>query len=361
MLEIFSINKIYGFYSIVSLFTMAAVALIAWLISIREKYIYLTDRILFWVFGAVLVGFAVFRPMGLARDDIAYIEILQALCPMGDCEAGSSINRDFIWYYTVKWMLSYCPVSLRLALLISGIGVLIKLLVIDILCRQRMLALSLFIPICYIQYDLTQLRAGVAIAWLMLGILCLCKSHWKTGALLLLSNFLVHFQAIFSPLLLTHRLLGLNRYTLPTGVVLFVLLVYLGFYPSPSAFGWFAGIQASIPVYNAMVNGTFSNVKAFPAGYLLIIFYGVALCYYAPKLRCKLNDIVSASLGLGVLLAWCFAAVPVMQTRLFEFYAVPIVLMAGNVGQSKVKVLLTVCVALILYLRLEFLNDWILG
>jgi len=37
------------------------------------------------------------------------------------------------------------------------------------------------------------------------------------------------------------------------------------------------------------------------------------------------------------------------------------VFLAGNVGTSRHRIVVTVVLALMLYMRLELLNDWILG
>jgi len=114
------------------------------------------DRCLFWVFGFVLVAFAVLRPIGLARDDLAYVEILKAFCPASECFKGMPITRDYVWYGLVKLGLPLLPGTLLAALAVSGLGVLIKLFVIDRLCKEKLLALLLLIPLSFVQYDLTQ-------------------------------------------------------------------------------------------------------------------------------------------------------------------------------------------------------------
>lgn len=319
------------------------------------------DRGLFWAFGLALVAFAVLRPIGLARDDLAYVEILKALCPAGECSKGMPITRDWVWFWLVKSELPYLQGELCAALALSGLGVFVKLFVIDRLCHQRLLALLLLIPLSFIQYDLTQLRAGLASSWLMLGVYWLVRSHVLLGGAALLSNFAVHSQAVFSPGLLAYRLFARSRWILPVGVVALLGMIYFGAFPSSSVLNWLGLVSETAPYYTGMQAGAYVGVKVFPWGYFLILSYGVWFCSTVPEEQQKIADIVAAGLFLGTALAWFFAIIPTMQTRLFEFYAIPLVLLAGNVGRSKVKILMTCLLALVLYLRLELLHDWILG
>lgn len=319
------------------------------------------DWVFFWLVGSMLVGFAVFRPVGLARDDQAYVEIVKSLCPQGDCTKGGAIVRDYVWYGFVKLGVHLWPENYRVALALSGLGVLVKLFVIDRLCSQRLLALLLFIPLCYVQYDLTQLRAGLAISWMMLGVYALVRSHVWVGVSALGTNFLVHSQAVFSLGLLCYRVFGLSRWGLPVVTAVALVFIYAGLYPGVKTLGWLGSIPETASYYSGSQSGAYAGVKAFPWAYFLILGYGIWLCDAMRDGYSKIVEIVSAGLALGMLVAWFFAINPTMQTRTFEFYAVPLVLLAGNVGGSRRKILATCILALVLYGRLELLHDWILG
>lgn len=338
---------------------LAILACVVWLkqFPYRERI----DRSLFWTFGIVLVVFAILRPVGLARDDVAYVEIIKGLCATPDCAQVIPTTRDYVWYYLVKLGLPYHPSSLRIALVLSGLGVLIKLFVIDRLCRQRILALLLFIPLCYLQYDLTQLRAGLAISWMMLGVYWLVQLRPVLGGAALFTNFAVHSQAAFSPGLLAYWLFGWSRWVLPLALLGLLGLLYGGFYPSALALNWWGVVPETSSYFGGMQAGAYAGVKVFPWGYFLMLAYGVWLCSSATIHTRRISEIVAAGLFLGVALAWFFAIIPTMQTRLFEFYAVPLVFLAGNVGSSRLKIAVTILLSLVLYLRLELLNDWILG
>ena len=319
------------------------------------------DRTLFWVFGVLLIAFAVFRPIGLARDDLAYVQILNSTCPTVDCANATFATKDWIWYELIRVIFPYLSGDLIAALVVSGLGVLVKLIVIDQLCRQRLLALLLLIPLSFVQYDLTQLRAGLATSWMLLGILWLARSQIWLGSAALLTNLAVHFQAIFSPGLLMYRIFGLSRWVLPIGILALLGMVYGGMYPNAANTHWLLDFERTAPYYKDLTFGLYAGTKALPIGYLPILAYGVWLCFSVGAEHRRMANIIAASLFLAMSLAWLFVVIPTMQGRLFDFYVLPIVLLAGNVGASKPKILLTCIMAFMLYLRLELFNDWILG
>lgn len=339
---------------------LLAVSAVVFSLSLSRRYQKL-DRGLFWVIGVALFGFAVLRPIGLARDDLVYVEMLKNLCPGAGCGDGSSIERDHVWFGLVKLGLYIWPANLRVALVLSGLGVLIKLFVIDRLCRQRVLALLLFIPLCYVQYDLTQLRAGLAISWMLLGVYALVRSHLWVGAGLLCANFMVHFQAIFSPVLLFYKAFSISRWALPVFAAVALILIYAGLYPSVESLSWLGHVGGASLYYAGSQNGAYVGVKVFPWGYLLILAYGIWVCDALRNELPEIVQIVSMGLALGMLVAWFFAINPTIQTRVFEFYAVPLVLLAGNVGTSRTRIVASSVLGLVLYFRLELLHDWILG
>ena len=361
-LQLFGLSTISAPYTVAAFCFMGLLLVAAFSTSlihpIHRKGI---ERCLFWAFGFLLSAFAMLRPFGLALDDPSYLEILNALCPVGDCSNGSPIARDYVWFGLVSLGLQYWPGSLDVALVLSGFGVCIKLFVIDRLCRQRLLAMLLLVPISFIQYDMTQLRAGFASAWMMLGIYWLVRSRVLLGGLTLLSNFMVHSQGIFSPGLLAYRLLRLRPWIFPSCTVILLGLIYVGLYPDASMLGWLGLAAESATYFSGLQAGNYDGMKVFPWGYLPILGYGVWLWSAATEEHKKISNIVAASLLLGLALAWFFAIIPVIQTRLFDFYTLPLVFLAGNAGNSRLKIGLTCLLALVLYLRLELVQDWILG
>lgn len=361
-LQLFGLSTLFAPYTLAA-FCFMGLLLMATLVAsfIYRPHRNRVDRGLFWIFGCVVCIFALYRPYGLALDDESYVNILSNLCPGGNCSIGSPIVRDFVWFWLVSVGLQCWPGSLDSALVLSSFGVFIKLFVIDRLCRQRLLALSLLIPLSFIQYDMTQLRAGFASAWMMVAIYWLVRSRLIVGSLALLSNFMVHSQAIFSPGLLVYKLIGSNRWSFPICIIILLGLIFAGFSPSYSMLSWLGMVPEAATYLASLQNGTHDGAKIFAWGYLPMLGYGVWLWSGAKDEHKKTANIAATSLLLGLSLAWVFAIIPIMPTRLFDFYVLPLVLLSGNVGQSKSKIILSCLFSLLLYLRLELFQDWILG
>lgn len=315
-----------------------------------------TDRELFWCFGLVLVVFAILRPIGIARDDLMYVEAFKAFCSSNSCAQVAEVRRDYVWNYLGKFGALWFPGEVRVLFVLSALGVLVKLFVIDKLCSNKLLALLLFVPLCYIQYDLTQIRAGFAIAWMMLAIYWIMQSKVYLGWGALLMNWGFHLQAIFSPGLLAYKIFENRPWIFPLCAFLFILFIFIGFYPDEKILKLIGFNSEYIPYGSSR-----PELRKYPLGYFLIVAYGIWLCSSQTQENCKIAQIVSSGLVIGVLVGWLFVSVPVMQTRIFEFYAVPLVLLAGNIGHSQLKIAVTSILAIVLYLRLELLHDWILG
>lgn len=361
-LQLFGLSTLFAPYTVAAFCFMGLLLMTTLGASIIYKpHRNMIDRGIFWTFGCVLCIFALCRPYGLALDDESYVNILSDLCPGGNCSIGSPIVRDFVWFWLVSVGLQYWPGTLDSALVLSSLGVFVKLFVIDRLCRQRLLALSLLIPLSFIQYDMTQLRAGFASAWMMLAIFWLVRSKLIVGSLALLSNFMVHSQAIFSSGLLVYKLIGLHRWFFPICIIILLGLIFAGLSPSYSMLSWLGMVPEAATYLASLQNGNHDVAKIFAWGYLPMLAYGVWLWSGAEEEYKKTADIVAASLLLGLSLAWVFALIPVMPTRLFDFFVLPLVLLIGNVGHCKYKIIVACLFSLLLYLRLELFQDWILG
>lgn len=319
------------------------------------------DRTAFWIFGSGLFLFTLARPLSLARDDIAYLDIAQSICDINECGLLIQGHRDWFWYLSMAVFKAFLSNG-RSLMALASVGVAIKLLVIDQLCKQRLLALVLLIPLTYIQYDFTQLRAGFAISWYFIAVLFLIQNKtWLSGSFLA-TNFLLHSQALPSILLLPFTWLNQRQWVLPIIMVGFLALIYTGLFPSFELMQQLHIAKSGAGAYLAMnASGEYINVKIFPLGYLPILAFGLWLCWGNHPQKDRLSRVVGASILLAMFLAWLFSFNPTIQTRMFEFYIAPLVLLAGNIGSKKAKLVGTLVLSGILYLRLEWLHDWILG
>lgn len=315
------------------------------------------DRLVFWIFGVALIAFTAMRPLGLNNDDAVYELIVSNICPLFECKQVGGDGRDVIWFASIGILKVFFSGG-RAFIVLSAVGIAIKLMVLDRLCTQRTLALLLYIPLIYIQYDFTMLRAGLAISWFFIGILCLTRGNVVIGSMTLLTNGLVHAQAGVSPLVLGYKVFA-RRWALPCLVVVLISLIYGGLVPRLAELQFLAKSPSTAAYFVPRLSGAWANEKRLALGYLMVFAYAILLCW--SRFDKTLTQVVSASIVLALLLALAFVEVPAMQQRLIEFYLAPVVLLAGNIRDNRWQAFATIMLALALYLRLELLHDWILG
>jgi hypothetical protein len=172
----------------------------------------------------------------------------------------------------------------------------------------------------------------------------------------------LHAQAAPSIGLIPFTWLNQRQWALPITVIGFLCLIYAGLFPSFELMQQLHIFEIGANGYLAMnASGEYINVKTFPLSYLLILAFGLWLCWSDDLQKDRLSRIVGASILLAISLAWVFSFNPTIQTRMFEFYIAPLALLAGNIGSNKAKLVGTLVLSGILYLRLEWLHDWILG
>jgi len=180
------------------------------------------DRSTFLLLGAGLLFFTLLRPLPLSRDDVAYISIAKSICAINVCGLIPQGHRDWLWYVAISALKSVASDKHSLMAL-AAVSTCIKLFVIDRLCKQKLLALLLLIPLIYIQYDFTQLRAGLALSWYFLGLLVLIKGMPWLGSGFMVSNFLFHAQALPSIGVLPISWLNQRRWVLPIAAIALAL------------------------------------------------------------------------------------------------------------------------------------------
>ena len=316
---------------------------------------------IFWIASLMLILFSAFRPVGLGIDDAGYVLYTKNICSFLECFKLIQSPRDYVWFSLVGLLKSFFSGE-QAILLISAAGVFIQLYCIDRLCRQKLLALILFTPLIYLLFDLTILRAGFALGWYFLAILFLVRSKFFLGSALLATNFLTHSQAIFSVALAPFLWLS-KKGGVTLALMAFCLFgIYLQITPSIDQLSLFTSASVQ-PYLEKAIGGGYQGENKFPTIDLLIMIYLVAIIIRKDinTFASKLNQYVIASALLAIFLAWFFAPIHAVQTRLFDFYIAPIVFLAGNLKQNKYLFFGTIFLSLLIYFRMEVIHDFILG
>lgn len=174
---------------------------------------------LFWFLDLLIIIFSAARHLKLESDSPRYTEIVKTICLLFDCHQLIQTFCDQIWYAlsaTLRSLFSWG----RSILIVSAIGVLLQLYCIDQLCRQKLLSLTLYVSLVYFVFDITILRAGLALSWDFLALYMFSSKRNTVGALLMLTNFLAHSQALFSIALAPFYWLVKNK------KIVFVVLIF---------------------------------------------------------------------------------------------------------------------------------------
>lgn len=330
-------------------------------------YIYLhpnseVDQKLFWFLGILLTIFSAVRPLEIGIDAPGYAQMGKAICPLIDCHQLIQSSRDQIWYLLSRALESFFSWE-RSILLVSAIGVLVQLYCIDRLCQQKLLSLTLYVSLVYFVFDITILRAGLALSWYFLAIYMFCSKRNGVGVLLVLTNFLVHSQALLSIALAPFYWLAKNKNIVFAILILCLAGIYSPLHPTSAQLFTFIPIpEAKTYIGNALAGG-YVGVKPFPiAGYFMLGYLVLIVSIQGVESASTgLLRFVVASALMGTFFAWFFTPVHDIQMRLFDFYIAPLVFIAGNLKRNKYLFIVTITLAVLLYIRYEVMHDYIIG
>lgn len=319
------------------------------------------ENILFWASSCLLIIFCALRPLGIGRDDAVYIGISSGRCAYFECFNLIQSSRDWMWHSLISILNSFIS-SERTPMILSAFATAIQLIIISRLCRHKLLALTLFIPLAFITFDISLLRAGLTLSIYFIGIYLLATSSKTIGSAVLLGNYLFHSQGIFSIGVLPFSFLA--KYKNFCLAIIFFLLgcIYLQLTPQADQLSFLAK-GASATYWIQYKEGVFDNQRIFPLGSLTILVYLSCILIWNLNSLMNLNieRLALGSILLAVILAWFFAPIHAIQTRLFDFYVSPLIFLVGNLRLNRWVLVTTLGLALMLYARVEFIHNWILG
>lgn len=294
------------------------------------------ESFLFWLLGLAMLVFTIFRPMGIARDDQAYLEIFKSVCPSTTCGAWLQGVRDVGWYSLVGLLKSFVP-DPRVMLWLGAAGLLIKLAVIYNLVKRPLFSLFFYVSLYYQVQDLTALRVSLALAVLMASIWLVVRTRNDWSALTLVVCGLFHKQAFVAPLILIGIFLKRYHFLLILLCLLLIGLLILGVYPQLHfiAFKLEDGfkemtINQGLDAYiSAKLAGAYAGWRQAPIVVYPQIMLTLWLLIKAQPDNHKLGEMMSGCLVVSCMFLWGFASLPDAQVRFFEFFMVPTVLLAG--------------------------------
>lgn len=327
------------------------------------------DRFAYWVLAVALVSLAMFRPFGIAPDDTAYLNIYDSICPSWSCGKWIQGSRDWGWY-SIIGLLKSLWVDPRILLVVSGVSTIIKMWVIFKLTNRPLWALLCFVPVFYLVQDLTALRVSLALAFFMLAIFWLSRSHRIIGFFMLSLSGLIHLQGMLSPIIIFASVLK-NRYRV--FVVLAgapVMLILIGFNPmlyKENIISWdvlsvFPVLKHLVSSYTAItLTENYHKIRALPYSYIPFVL--LVLCFSTEvfKNNRTLYNYCGVSFVIACWLLWIFAGWQEPQVRFFEYFALPTVLLVGNFRASWFQFLSLILVSGVFVVRYDVLHPFLIG
>jgi hypothetical protein len=148
-------------------------------------------NVMFVCAGILLFSIAAFRPAYIDRDYANYLRLFRMNLVIGESltEPSFILISDFIHKF-----LFANPVFLFL--IYAGIAVAVKLTAIKKLSPYIFLSLLLYFSYSFILHEMTQIRAGVAVAFVLLLIKPLYERNAATFFLLASCAFFFHYSAV---------------------------------------------------------------------------------------------------------------------------------------------------------------------
>ena len=275
------------------------------------------SRWLYVAVGVALVLISALRPEGMDRDYSEYIshfnnyDVVVMLEPT---------FKAIAWF--VHSFLGSNPVFLFAIYAILGVS--LKLVAIRELSNVALLSVAIYISQFFILHEMTQIRAGVASALLLLTIKPLYERNWWRFLLLALCATVFHFSGVvlfvlwlISP---RHRL-KMYMFFIPTAIALSLMGVdILGLIPIPY-------LSAKIELYQNIreyTDSTHNHINLFNSVYLLRLVLCYLLFWAAPTLS-KYNRYYTLLLKIYTLSLTAlplFATLPVVAYRVYEMLGV---------------------------------------
>lgn len=320
-----------------------------------------------------MAGFAALRPLGVGLDDQHYsmVHYFKA-CPTLECGQWfqQGAGRDQLWYSLIGLLKSIEP-DPRVMLWLAGLGLAVKLWIMDRLCVNRSLALLFYAGCFYIIHDITALRVSLAISIYLLGFYFLVSGRFWWASGILAANGLFHKQAFLAPLELAGRWMKVSPRQVNIGLLLPLVLLMLKFYPNDSLLQvimsqtWGKSVLhhlmgGDIDYLGQKLKGVYDHVRLVPVVVPPTLFLAAWLLPDLEKSWRELFQYVGASLLIAAWLLWGYAIVPDVQLRFWHFFLVPIVFLVGNVELSRWRLAIILLMALGYCLKYSAVNDLLL-
>lgn len=296
------------------------------------------DRQLYCLFGAILVGFSVLRPVGMAMDDHGYAIRFSSICPLSECQVSDFFHRDFLWDATISVLKEIYPHP-KVMLWLSGFGVMIKLFIVYLLSVRKLLALYAYMAVFYLVTDVTAFRISYSEMFYLVALYYLGRDGRLQAGIALGASAMAHLQGILGCIMLVKDKYRISSVALIFLILVPVFLLLVGIYPRADLVREMIGHSLSsgflYPSHFSEVEGIkYLDWKLRERSVPVVIpFIMLYLAFVVIKVLPVANRSVQYamfSVVLASIFMWALGFNQTLQFRVSSFFLVPMVLIAGH-------------------------------
>ena len=276
-----------------------------------------------WIWGLLcflLIIVATFRPLGMDNDSIAYeIYYYNFDTPRSvlTVEYSFRVISEFIYNYFHNYR--------YLFLLYALLGTTIKFYSIKKLSPLPFLSVCIYIFTYYVVHEFTQIRAGVASAFLLLSLIPLSKGNKSLTLVFILFASLFHYSSLLMSILLcfdNKTMSKKNKYYWCLLLPLGYLLHYIGI---GFSFIYIPYISDKVDAYQALKEqGLLDVVNVYNLVYLakIFIFFYIMYFYDIISQRCSCLPILLKLEAFSLFAFSAFSSLPVLSFRINGLFGI---------------------------------------
>jgi len=285
------------------------------------------DNFLFFIICTLLVLVSGFRPLGLDRDSLTYVDLINR--PISEIW----FQEPTFIFFTLINKFFFGETYRFFFILYACLGIVIKFIAIKKFKVNKFIALFVYISLYFVLHDMTQIRVGVASAFFMLS-LSYYKENKNRALVFQLCAILFHYSALAGLAIYLLRKAKLNK-TLCLCFILFSLsiskfitqsfILDISFY-----FPDFLSVKIKNYIYMLNESGTFQAFNQYNYFYLGLVFF-IAISLLNKKSFLNNDEMYNYELSIKLLLMmiltyYLLAPVPILAGRFSEFFGIALII-----------------------------------
>lgn len=318
---------------------------------VSNKRITISSKTLIFILvGILLILIAGFRPIGIDRDSLNYVEALS--------EPINLLSKEpFFWIIREINEILFSGSARTFFLIFAILGVALKLLAIKRLSLLPIFSIFTYICLYFVLHEMTQIRVGVASGIFLLSIPDVYNRNFKTflfktalatmfhySAIMMLMVYFLNPRKMNFKLFCLLPLIGIFSIFIFNSKVMISMLNFISLYLPD-----FLSYKLKLYIY-LIEQGIFNKINLFNVYYgsLLIFYYIMILC--SRHFKSKYDMLLLKIFGLMLFLFYFFHAVPVLAFRVSEFFGVVLIILIPNFilifkQKNMIRVILTIWLA----------------